>query len=328
MISVVIPTRDRAALLAPALESLTRQTLATNAFEVLVIDNGSRDATAEVCRAYASRLLNLRYFLAHEPGLHVGRHRGLQEANGDVLVFADDDIEAFPSWLVSIREVFNDPHVAMAGGNNLPKFVETPPDWLASLWTHPRKHGLRSIQELSVIEFPQLHGAISPYLVWGCNLAIRKSVLMEAGGFHPDGMPKELIRFRGDGETHVSRHVVESGLNCVFDAGASIYHLVTPERMTFAYFRQRGFNQGVSDSYTILRDLHLHGRVLEAAKAVLRRLARRSYRRWMGYGAQDAKARHALRELDVGHAEGYAYHQHLFRTDPEVRAWVLKESYL
>lgn len=328
MISVIIPTRDRADLLALALESLARQTLDALAFEVLVIDNGSRDATVEVCRASAVRLGNLRYFLAPEPGLHVGRHRGMREAKGDILVFADDDIEAFPSWLESIQEVFTDPSVAMAGGNNLPKFLETPPDWLACLWRQPRKHGLRAIPALSVIEFPLRRGEISPYQVWGCNFTIRKEVLLAAGGFHPDGMPKELLRLRGDGETHVSRHVAESGLKCVFHAGASICHLVTPDRMTFTYFRQRGFNQGVSDSYTVLRDLHLHGRLLEAAKLELRKLARRFYRSLRGYGVRDAKARHALRELEEGHAEGYAYHQQLFRTDPEVRAWVLKEDYL
>lgn len=328
LISVVIPTRDRAELLLAALESLTRQTLAAEAFEVLVIDNGSRDRTAEVAQAFASRLGNLRYLLAPEPGLHVGRHCGLRQARGDILVFADDDIEALPTWLAAIQQAFSDPGVAMVGGNNLPKFAEPPPPWLAGMWQRANAQGLRAIPALSVVEFPGTRGEVSPYYIWGCNFAIRKEVLLAAGGFHPDGMPKDRIRFRGDGETHVSRHVAEAGLKCVFDADASVYHLVTPERMTFAYFRQRGFNQGVSDSYTDLREKHLHGRTFHAAKAALLRLTRRAYRRLVGYGMPDADAEGALKEMDAGYAEGYAYHRRQFKTDREVRAWVLKGDYL
>jgi len=185
LISVVIPTRDRADLLAPALESLTRQALNTSAFEVLVIDNGSRDATVEVCQAYATRFPNLRYCLAPEPGLHVGRHRGLREAKGDVLVFVDDDIEAFPSWLASIQDAFTDPNVALVGGNNFPMFMAQPPNWLSKLWERPTRFGGRALPPLSIVEIPGGIGPLDPMFVWGCNFAIRKSVLMEAGGFNP-----------------------------------------------------------------------------------------------------------------------------------------------
>lgn len=328
MISVVIPTRDRADFLAPALESLTLQTLEAVAFEVLVIDNGSRYGTAEVAAAFACRLPNLRYFRAPEPGLHVGRHLGLREAQGEVLVFADDDIEALPTWLAAIREAFADPEVAMAGGNDLPLFMTPPPAWLRHIWERPRRDGGRALPALSLLYLPGSIRPLDPLYVWGCNFAIRKTVLLAAGGFHPDGMPRELVRFRGDGESFVSRHVARVGLKCMFHPGATVQHKVTPERMTFAYFRQRGFNQGVSDSYTVLRERHLQGRIFDAGNATFRRLARRAFRRLAGYPVHDPGASHALREMDAGHAEGYAHHQRLFKNDPEVRAWVLKENYL
>lgn len=243
MISVVIPTRNRADLLAPALESILKQDLLSPRFEVLVIDNGSTDDTQHVIDQYKVQLTNLTGLYAPKLGLHSGRHAGMKAAKGDILVFADDDIEALPTWLSSIDAAFKDPQVAMVGGNNYPLFLQTPPDWLNRIWHRPTFRGYKSITSLSVIEFTQPLQEISPYQIWGCNFAIRKEVLLKAGGFHPDGMPKELIRFRGDGETHVSRYVAESGLKCVFHPGASVYHKVTPERMTHAYFRQRGFNQ-------------------------------------------------------------------------------------
>jgi len=328
LISVVIPTRDRADLLAPALYSLTNQVLDASAFEVLVIDNGSLDRTVEVCHTYTSQLPNLRYFLSPEPGLHVGRHRGLREAKGDLLVFADDDIEALPSWLASIQEAFDSPEVAMVGGNNFPLFMGPPPRWLSTLWERPTRFGGRALPPLSIVEFSGGIGPHDPLFVWGCNFAIRKSVLLEAGGFNPDGMPKELIRFRGDGETAVSRYVMNNHLKCLFHPGASIFHKVPPERMTFEYFRQRGFNQGISDSYTDLRDKYLNGKKSSFKNTVYYQLARRAYQLATGYHLQDADARRALNELGTGRMMGYAYHKRLFKSDPEVHNWVLRENYL
>lgn len=324
MISVIIPTRNRADLLAAALDSLTRQTLVTSEFEILIVDNGSTDNTAQVICQYQDRLSNLNSIYAEEPGLHIGRHAGMKAARGEFLVFADDDIEAFPTWLSAIKESFADESVAMVGGNNLPMFLEPPPAWLKSMWQRTDRRGDHVVAALSIIEFRQPVKEMLPYLIWGCNFAIRKAVLLAAGGFHPDGMPKELIRFRGDGETHVSRYVIESGLKCVFNAGASVYHKVTPERMTFKYFRQRGFNQGVSDSYTALRNQELG--ILSVKQSLLNRVA--------SLGLRNARAllrhpfeRKALALMAIGHKEGFEFHQLMYHTTPELRAWVHQLKY-
>jgi len=63
--------------------------------------------------------------------LHVGRHLGLKKAQGDILVFADDDIEAFPTWLEGIAEAFEDPQIALVGVKNL---SESTNDLLKPAW--------------------------------------------------------------------------------------------------------------------------------------------------------------------------------------------------
>lgn len=325
MITVIIPTRNRADLLLPAIKSLLTQTLEKNCFEALIVDNGSTDHTAEVVSRFTNELPNLRYIHAQEPGLHVGRHRGMHEAKGDILVFADDDIEATPAWLESYHLLFSDSQVAMAGGNNFPLFIEPPPDWLKRLWEKPMLGGGRSIPALSILHLTGNARAFSPNQVWGCNFAIRKSVLMDAGGFHPDGMPKELIRFRADGETHVSRFVIESGLKCMFHPGASVYHKVTPERMSLNYFRQRGYNQGISDSYTALRNKGT--KKTAATRYLLHRVALWGWRKLNNRIYLNSEARKAMSELKQGYREGYAYHQQCYATDPEVYAWVHKQNY-
>lgn len=329
MISVIFPTRNRAELLDAALRSVAEQRIDPAHFEVLVVDNGSTDRTREISEQWATQLVNLRYRHEPEPGLHAGRHRGLAEAQGDILVFADDDIDAPSGWLQVIADVFSDPEVAMAGGNNWPLFLQTPPTWLEHLWSRSAKNGSRSLPALSIQEWPEGRYPISPYQIWGCNFAIRKSVLLAAGGFHPDGMPKELIRFRGDGETHVSRYVAERGLKCLFDSGASVYHKVTPERMTFEYFRQRGFNQGISDSYTQLRG---EGVTSDGKRSLAYRVARWGWRNFcrlisgQPFG-RDADVQKAIYEFEAGHREGFAYHQAAYHDDAEVRSWVHRDRY-
>jgi len=325
MISVVIPTRNRADLLSATIHSLLSQTLEKNLFEILVIDNGSTDHTAEVVCEFSNKLPNLRYIYAEKPGLHVGRHQGLKEAKGDVLVFADDDIEATSTWLESYYHLFADPQVAMAGGNNFPLFLQSPPDWLTTLWKQPLPEGGQALPALSILELEGKAREFTPYLVWGCNFAVRKPVLKDAGGFHPDGMPKELIRFRGDGETYVSRHVEKSGLKCMFHPDASVHHKVTPERMTHDYFRQRGFNQGISDSYTALRNQD--NPVPTTRKNLLQRAIAWASRKFIHQFHLSREARLALNELNQGYLEGYAYHQNCYATDPEVRSWVHQPNY-
>jgi glycosyltransferase involved in cell wall biosynthesis len=324
MISVIIPTRNRADLLAPCLASLCHQSPQVD-FELLIIDNGSSDTTQNVIKGYQSKIPNLTGIFAPEPGLHTGRHAGMNAAKGELLVFADDDIEALSTWLSSIDEAFKNPAVAMVGGNNYPMFLESPPKWLEALWNRPTFSGHKSIPSLSVIEFTKPVTEISPYQIWGCNFAIRKHVLLKAGGFHPDAMPNELIRFRGDGETHVSRYVAESGMKCAFHPGASVYHKVTPERMSHAYFRRRGFNQGVSDSYTQLRQQDTTSS-MPPRRNLLKRTMSYALRKTQSL-LDSAEVKQAHQELMLGHKEGYAYHQAAYRDDPEVREWVHRPTY-
>jgi glucosyl-dolichyl phosphate glucuronosyltransferase len=329
--SVIIPTRDRADVLARCLQSLERQTADVGTFEVIVVDNDSRDHTRQTALGFESRL-QLRCLHAPEPGLHVGRHAGWQAARADVLVFCDDDIEAEPSWVHGIAEAFSDPQVGLVGGNCYPNFESEPPPWLARWWAEPVGAG-RALGYLSVLDFGQGCFDIDPAFVWGCNFSVRRKVLDAVGGFHPDGMPKDRMRFRGDGESHVAQVVREQGWRTLFSSAASVHHLVSAERMTPAYFERRAFAQGVSDSYSAVRRC---GRVplpvTERARHALRPQARALRERWRALGSSsDAVAAELLSvRLRAVQAwrDGFRYHQSQVHADRELLNWVLKESYL
>lgn len=300
------------------------------AFEVLVIDNGSIDDTAEVVRRH-SALLQLRYIEAPEPGLHVGRHEGMRQAQSDVLMFADDDIEAGPRWVEAVVRSFANANVALVGGNNHPLFEATPPAWLMQWWEKPVHKG-RALPYLSILDFGEGVFAVDPSYVWGCNFSIRRDVLLQAGGFHPDAVPRERLRYRGDGETHISDVVRTSGLTTLFDSAASVHHWVSVPRMRPGYFEQRAYAQGISDSYTAVRRLgglatwpcawlrHQLGRSRFAISKGLEMTNRNT-------GLAAGELRSIQTSVALAYHKGYSFHQQEVRSDPALLAWVLRGNY-
>jgi glucosyl-dolichyl phosphate glucuronosyltransferase len=325
--SVIVPTRNRAPVLRACLQSLAAQTMPAERFEVIVVDNGSSDDTAAVARAFDGPL-RLRLLHEPEPGLHIGRHAGWRAAQSDVLMFADDDIEAEPGWVEAVAAAFDDPAVALVGGNDRPNFEHAPPAWLQRWWSIPVAHG-RALGYLSILDFGERRRFdIDPAWVWGCNFNVRRSVLEAARGFHPDGVPKDRLRWRGDGEMHVGRVVRERGARTLFDAAASVRHRVDGFRMTADYFEQRAFAQGVSDSYATIRRA---GGLRPQWQAPLRRWLGRWRDRRLARPADDPVVmewRSVLAAVRRGHAAGAAFHRQAVREDPALLAWVLKEDYL
>src|SRR4051812_33022650 len=96
-ISVVIPVRDGASSLPTLLDSLASQDLDDDRYEVIVVDNASRDATAEVAAARGARVI-------HEPrpNRSGARNAGARAAGSDVLAFVDADCRAAPGWLSAL----------------------------------------------------------------------------------------------------------------------------------------------------------------------------------------------------------------------------------
>lgn len=325
-LTVIIPTRNRHASLKLALQSLSSQTFHHSRFEVIVVDNGPSCKSAEVTKDFLCSIGNLFYAEEPSPGLHNARHRGMREARTDRLVFVDDDIEAFPGWLEGVWEGFAHHGAVMVGGKNLPKWGSEPPDWLMRLWTAGGEDN-RSLGYLSILDFGDSVRDIDPSYIWGCNFAIQRSVLLAAGGFHPDAMPDDLLKFRGDGESHVSRYVAAEDLKAVYNPKASVYHNVPDSRMTLNYFRKRAFRQGVSDSYSRLRKDPLRIKGIVVTSHPLR--AFMSFAPLRQLLSRLLPAGVALRaNVNEAYWSGFRWHEHLFRNDESVRKWVLRKNYL
>ncbi len=326
-LSIIIPTRNRSAFLRNALESITKQTYPKENFEVIIIDNGSSDNTKDVVMSFNSQLPNLIYHFDERPGLHVGRHDGYRLSSSDILVYADDDIEAFPTWVEAIYDDFSDPSVVMVGGKDLPKYDGRPPFWILQKWYEIIDEG-HCLPTLSLIDFGNKKRLISPFYVFGCNYSIRKRIIKEAGGFHPDGMPLDLVEFRGDGEGNISKYVSENGMAVLYDPLASVYHAVPRERMTIDYFCQRSFRFGIERSYSLLRSNRKGndqqfwngGKYFKFFQTIKIKQLIKSLKRFLEKTEYDKQ---------IGNAEkaGFNYHQFKYSHDQTLREWVHRSDY-
>ncbi len=90
MISVVIPTYNRSALLGKAIESVLAQTMPCA--EIIVVDDGSSDATRKLVNTFKSQhKIPIRYFFQNNRGAAAARNKGISEARHDILCFLDSD---------------------------------------------------------------------------------------------------------------------------------------------------------------------------------------------------------------------------------------------
>ncbi|HQN97759.1 MAG TPA: glycosyltransferase, partial [Thermoanaerobaculales bacterium] len=100
MVLVVVSVLDQAAGLRATLEALAGQTLARSSFEVVVVDNGSTDATLEVAADWSVGHPEVRMASEREArGSYAARNRGLEHATAAVIAFTDADCRPDPRWL-------------------------------------------------------------------------------------------------------------------------------------------------------------------------------------------------------------------------------------
>lgn len=251
-LSLIIPTYNREKSLERLFHSLERQQLQPELFEIICVNNGSTDGTAALCERYAQRLPTMR--LVHEPrsGLLYARNAGVRAAVGDILVLCDDDIEAPPTWLASIRELMvRRPEIMLLGGNNIGCFEGTPPEFVSTLWEDVG-HGIQLNSYYSLIEnIP--HGMVAPSqgYVMGCNFATRRAVVEAAGGFGPDCMQHLLLQ--GDGENRVGAVAETMGIVWL-DPKVSVRHWMPAARLTTEYLSKRKRYFAIDSAYCALRN--------------------------------------------------------------------------
>ncbi len=240
LISAIICTHNRADYLGAAIDSLLGQ--AYPAYEIIVVDNASTDATKAVVDA---RLPHSRLTYVYEAtlGLSAARNRGAALAQGDILAYLDDDAEASPQWLAALAEAFSlHPQAAIAGGQ---VSLIWPPGASSPRWLSPTLSESLGAYDLGSALRLITDPGQTPR---GLNYAVKKGFLDGVGGFDPQlgRVGKNLL---SNEELHLTQQALASGFEVLFVPQAQVGHHVAPERLNPGWFLRRSWWQGISECY-------------------------------------------------------------------------------
>ena len=200
-VSVIIPAFDAVATLAEQLEALSGQ-MVDGAWEVLVSDNGSTDATRQLAESFRNRLPNLRVLDASQRrGAAHARNRGAFEAYGNVLLFCDADDVVAPHWVEAMTRGAEN-HGFVASRFEVER-LNSPS--VASAHRHPQERGLN----------PYTYPDFLPH-AGGAGLGVLRSLHEEVDGFDESRLALEdtdycwrlqqaghALSFAGDAVVHV-----------------------------------------------------------------------------------------------------------------------------
>ena len=204
-------------------------------WEVIVIDNGSSDATPDVLSKHAESL-PIVSLVEPLPGKNRALNLGLQSARGELLVFTDDDIIPDRRWLSALHAASNRwPDVAVFGGPIIPTFPAGTPEWVAD---PSFSYAAQAFGRFD----PQMKEGYIEHTPYGANLAIRSHVFESlrynesvgpAGGNYIQGSELELLL-----------RLKEQGERFVFVPAASVEHVITAEQVTLPWLFNRAFRYG------------------------------------------------------------------------------------
>jgi GT2 family glycosyltransferase len=205
-LSLVVSTRDRGPRLAACLDAVAR-VRAARPWELVVVDNGSRDGTPALLRDFA-RSAPMPVTLVHEPrpGLARARNAGVAAARAPLLAFTDDDCYPEPDFVDRWAEVFADPAVGYGAGRIV---LHDPADYPITIRTDTEAHAIPA-------------GAfVEPGLVQGANMAFRRAVLDALGGFDPALGPGGVFNFE---DLDVASRASAAGFAGGFFPGPTVRH--------------------------------------------------------------------------------------------------------
>jgi glycosyltransferase involved in cell wall biosynthesis len=170
-VSLIVCSRNRGARLAPCLDAIAALYLQGIDFELVLVDNGSTDDTAEIMRQFLCRFPAPGTFvIAREPGNSAGRNAGVAVSRGTVVAFTDDDCYVRPDFIEQVHRVFRDPRVGFMAGR--------------ILLHDPRDHPITINESTEPLRFPAGR-FVECGVVQGANMAFRRQALVAAGGFDP-----------------------------------------------------------------------------------------------------------------------------------------------
>jgi hypothetical protein len=241
LLTVAIPTHNRAGLLRQTLESLTQVRLPAGFdWELLVVQNNCSDDTPTMLTEFFARL-PLRALSDARPGVNNARNTAVEASRGEHIIFTDDDTLVCEEWLSAYATAFTSfPDADVFGGPIVPRFCSPPARWLLEIL--PEVEGAYGSLERRGCG-DALSIGLHPY---GANMAFRTRVLHE-WPFNPTLGPKGNSRINGS-ETELILKLLANGHTGRWVESARVEHCIQEKQMTTGFLRWYFTGYGASQA--------------------------------------------------------------------------------
>jgi glycosyltransferase involved in cell wall biosynthesis len=229
LVSVAVPTWNRAERLDVCVASLLAQDYPKDRYEVLVVDDGSTDNTGAVLdrlRQQAGNGPALRHFRVEHGGPNAARNMAFAHAAGDPICLVDDDEDVPPGWLTAlVAGVLRHPEAGCVGGPMRLRLEGRP----------PRMCGRESLGE-SELDLGDEEAEVD--VVWSGNMAVRRFALEQVGDFNED------LRRLGHTELEWVQRLRDSGGCVVYVPDAWLWHRRSQAELRLRSLVARNFTRG------------------------------------------------------------------------------------
>lgn len=228
-VSIIVSTFRRPEVLRETLQALLHLDYPQDRHEIVVIDDGSGDETAEIARELQAGCARLHYHEQSNSGVATARNNGARAARGEVLIFLDDDIVVEPDVVRRHLAAMDEFGACLVNGH-----WEFAPALAASLRATPFGRFRIGIEDWvkDAEEKRTLRGNIvEPSSLTACNLGVRRDDYWRIGGFD------EQFPFAGREDQEFSIRAAAAGFRFVYDYDMRIWH--NDHRLSFRQFCER-----------------------------------------------------------------------------------------
>lgn len=239
--SVLICTYNREKYIYNVLKSVADNTFPHSDYEIVLVDNNCTDNTRGECQRFANDFPDIlfRYVNESNQGLSYARNKAISEAQGDILVYVDDDATVNREYLQAYDDFFRQmPEALACGGQIQPVYETEEPAWMSHytrILITAYKYEGNKVKELTGGKFPS-----------GGNAAYRKEVFEKVGLFNPE-LGRKGNSLIGAEEKDLFDRMVSFGMKFYYVPNAILYHIIPPMKLTEEYFTNLTYAMGKSE---------------------------------------------------------------------------------
>ncbi len=247
-IALIICTYNRDKFLKEAFNSIIRQSLPKDEFQVIIIDNNSTDNTAQISKEFISENpeFHISYYFESNKGLSFARNRGIKESNASIISYIDDDVILSEDYLKKINIFFKEYELAVGiGGKVIPKYESG----AEPVWMNKYLNGF--VGKVDFGNSIKMYDSKMKYPT-GCNMTYKRDILIKAGGFNNE------LKFRSDDKFIYSKIKVISN-KVYYLPHAWLYHYIDYQRLEFDSFKKLFLKTGNEEKKRIFFESGLTG---------------------------------------------------------------------